>query len=97
MEDLIIVVEALLGPLAQEDLQLPKLPFLRSVYSAVTPITVGVYASDGFFDPAPAVARAVREAEALLRSNPLVTNAWGAPVVFPRHITVLLMHLAVVD
>jgi hypothetical protein len=72
VEDLVIVMNAIWGPLSHEDVQIPKLPFLRQVYTAVTPLTVGVYTTDGFFDPAPACVRAVTEAEAILRSNPLV-------------------------
>ena len=59
VEDLVRVMECLLAPRApSDDPFTPQLPLRRAVLTDTTPLRIGFYTTDGYFQPAPACVRA---------------------------------------
>jgi fatty acid amide hydrolase len=74
VEDCVAFMEALWTPAVfAKDLVIPPVPFRRTLYESDSPLRIGYFESDGFFEPAPSYRRAVREAVAALRGVPGVT------------------------
>jgi fatty acid amide hydrolase len=80
VEDLVLTMEAFLGErLYKEDLSVPRLPFRMDVLRSNAPLRIGYYVTDGFFEPCPAVKRAVNTAVKALTAMPGVTLVPFAP------------------
>ncbi|MDX1630577.1 MAG: amidase family protein, partial [Thermoanaerobaculia bacterium] len=93
--DLQLLFDTLAGP-AQTGLD-PLVPPLPKTVNEpdVSDLRVGCYEHDGFFTPAPAVARAVREAAALLAQRGIEVVSYRPPG--PREVPYLMFQAAMAD
>jgi hypothetical protein len=74
VDDCVLIMQALwTDKMYIADPFTPPLPFRNDIYTADTPLRVGYFVTDGFYEPAPACKRAVMDAVAALSRLPNVT------------------------
>jgi fatty acid amide hydrolase len=82
VEDLALAMQVLAAPgLGATDPGVPPVPWPDWRAVSLDGLRVAVYSDDGFFRPAPAARRAVREAAAALRSRGAQVEEWSPPGV----------------
>ena len=81
-QDLAIAMEIWCSPKqSQLDPTIPPLYFNRQIYNSETPLKIGFYTTDNFFEASEACSRAVTETARLLRSRGHVVVEFAPPEV----------------
>uniref|UniRef100_A0A8D0DYT5 Fatty-acid amide hydrolase 1 n=1 Tax=Salvator merianae TaxID=96440 RepID=A0A8D0DYT5_SALMN len=69
VDSLVLCMKALLcDELFHLDPSVPPIPFREEIYTSSSPLRIGYYEDDGYFEPSPSMRRAVRETKNLLQA-----------------------------